>query len=568
MFFVSNFVVYSIITSPYSETAIGTLSSSGRGWSINLAGKLWYCNGVDFVKFEKNNGVISMYNVGLPTPVSGAAAKLAGGSLADGVYGVYLSYARKNTSGQYLYSYPYSLGNVTTSAGDLSVQITGITPSADPQVTHNVIWMTDADGAVPYYYGEVLAATTTITVTSAANRLGSVRMDVNAASNAPLSIVPDGLFAFDDKIYVWDENTSTVYWSLKTDVNTFDLERFPAANFRTLSATIDSMFSVGDDLFFNHINNGVTKAPAGDMTSVFKRVERRFWFLPLKTDAGRSYSVPYKGIVWGLTNDGFRYFDGQIFSDDLSFHVKPDIDKIIAGASSTYMPAAIAFRRSGKRTELRLSYRDIGVSYTNNNSQLVFNLDFFVDPIASSKTWEFWENGFCEYVIYGGAIFGTQSVESGNVGGMIVSESGVADNSCYAPNGTKISTLTAKQLYVLTRTHIDRLDAITIWGPIYTLATSSANISGNIIIFDANNTKIPFIFTGVNPTLATMTATVGLVIPFVMTGQYPQGGKSKTPINCRGNSVAIEITQTSTDDQLFIYSLQLPRAQQVLHDQT
>lgn len=548
-----------------TELGAGLITSDTECYAVNAGGKLWIVNGTDFIKVESST-IAYRVQIAAPAGVTGVVTD-AGGSLSAGVYGCYCAYARKNSAGQYLYSLPFSIGNKTCAGGSSLITFT-VPTSSDPQVTHKVIFMTDAGGAVPYYYGEVTNATATIVISSAATRNSFVLMSTVSAANQILPITPSGIFTYDDKLFVWDINERTVYWSLKTDVNSLDMERFLAENFRTLSYTVNAMFSVGVDLFFNHLGNGVSRAVSGDMSSVIKRTQRGFWFLDCKTPEGKSNVVFYKGIVFGLTNDGFRYFDGEQFSDDLSFHIKPDVDIIYAGINTTYLPCAIVYRRTNKRTEYRFSYRNTDYGSGCNNDQRIFNLDFYFDPNGSRKTWECWETGFNGMAIVSGNFYGGQSVSDG---AQIVRESGVSDINCYDRTGTFNTSIFVKQLYLFSKTLIDALDAELIGGPPYALATSGGTINGNLVFFDRDNARYPFTIIGISPAKAILpseSSGLGLELPFVMNPQYPMMTCDPVAFSARGNSVAVEISQVEDDPEFFIYKLQLPRAKEVRNNLT
>ena len=294
---VSNFHVYAVTLSTGAITDLYTLSGDGVCWAVNAVGKLWIVNGTDFVKVENN---LAAYPVMLPAPTGTSAAAKAGGSLAAGVYGCYVSYARLDADGFYLYSFPKSLGNVTLAAGNLTVTF-AVPASADAQVTHKVVWMTDANGVVPVYYGEVTNATLTFDITSSANRDGELFMSTEAAANEPLPIHPDGIWIADNKLFVWKTGAKSLYWSLSTDVNPFNLECFPTENFRTFPYTISSLFNIDVDMYINSVGNGIVKIANSDMTTLAKRVVFDKWILPTKTAQGRSYVVFEKGIAFCLS---------------------------------------------------------------------------------------------------------------------------------------------------------------------------------------------------------------------------------------------------------------------------
>jgi hypothetical protein len=559
--------VYTVNTTSGALTEIYTLAGANECYGVNLGGKFWLVNGTDFIKIEKSGATISAYRVQIAAPASGTAAIAAGGSLPVGVYGVYIAYVRKNSDGYYLYSLPHSLGDVTAAAGNLTIALSSLPVSSDPQVTHKVIFVTEAGGTVYYYAGEVANATTTATVAASATINKLIFMNTVSAANQILPITPDGIQAFDDKLIVWDYATRTVYWSLKTDINPFELERFLPANFRTLSKPIHAVFAIGEDLCFNHNGHGISKAISGDMTSIIKFVVAGLWFIDAKTPQGRSNVDFYKGIAWGFTNNGFRYFDGTNISDDLGFHIKPDVNAVYQGVSSTFIPSAIVNVRAGKRTEFRFSYRNLSNGQLMNNTQLVFNLDFFTDPNYGIKTWELWENGFTGSTLIDGKLYVTQSVSG--TGTQICTELGVSDLNCFDYTGTFVTTKKLKTVYILSRTEIDDLDAIAIFGRIDLLATWSGTLSGNMILFDRNNSKYPFAFvntpsgTGILPSES---SGLGLELPFIMAPLYPQAITQNMPFDARGNSLAIEFSQTEDDPDFFLYRIQNLRAKQIKHN--
>ena len=368
---ISNGKVYNIDVSAETKTEIGDMAGTGDVQAVNAVGFLWMVNGTSFVKVEPD---LSVTPAQIAAPTGTSAALFAGGTLPDGVYGCYVSYARKDAFGRYHYSLPYSLGNVTLGGGNNTVRFT-VPDSTDSQVTNKVFWMTDAGGATPYYYGETDNSTSPYDITSNANRSTSIRMDTNAASNEILPITPNGIFHFDDRLIVW--STDTFYYSMKTDINPLNIARFFPENTRTVSVVISSMFSVGVNAFINSVGNGIFIVPNADYTAVIKNINRRLWFNQVNTKGGRKYCVDYNGLVWGYTNDGIRNFNGSFFSGDLSQHIKPDIEKINKGVNVDHIPALVIYRREGLRTELRISYRNLDNATTINNEQLIFNIDSY-----------------------------------------------------------------------------------------------------------------------------------------------------------------------------------------------
>lgn len=540
---------------------IGTITGTGECYGINAGGKFWLVNGTSFVKIEND---LSVYRVQIVAPATASMAAIAG-SLPEGAYEVYAAYARVDSAGRFLYSLPFSLGTHTVGTSE-GIRVT-IPDSADPQVTHKVVFMTEADGAVPYYFGKVTNATAYIDIINQDDENSTILLSTVSESNQILPITPDAIYTFDDRIYVWDINTQTIYWSLKTDINPFDLERFLPENFRTLAHSINAVFSVGENLYFNHLGNGVSVATGGDMSSVIKRVQKDLWFLDCRTPEGKSNVCHHKGLAIGLTNDGFRFFNGTEFSEDLSFHIKPDIDTVYRGVSGT-LPCAIVNRRRGKRTEYRFSYRNQSYSSPENNDQKVFNLDFYFDPVQSKKTWECWENGFHSMVIYNSSWYG---IQNGVSDAQVVYEDRTADINCYDRNGNFNSTRFLKQWYIDSRTFIDDLDGIDVWGQVYALANGISNIAGNISLLDTNMSKFAFTVQTVQPTTAILpseSSGQGLPLPFILAPQYPVSSTDPMPFACKSNTVSIELSQVADDPDFFLYRLELPRVQQIKHNLT
>jgi hypothetical protein len=562
---VSDGKVWSVDLTLKTKTEIGLMAGTGRCYAVNAIGKLWICNGTSFVKVESN---LSVYRVQILAPTTGATSAQAGGTLPDGVYGVYLTYARYDSStGLYLYSLPQSLGNVTLGGGNNTVQVT-LTGSSDAQVNRVIVFMTDAGGSVPYFYKEANTPVTTINITSNSARNSLIKLAIESAPNQVLPEVPNGIFLFDDALFVWVAGGKKVYWSMKADVNPFELERFPAENVRGMALSINSIFTNGTDLFFNSISRGITVAYSGDMASVIKKVNAPFWFLDCSVDGGRSSVVIHKGLAFGLTNDGFRFFNGVDFSEDVSFHIKPDIDRVYVNSLSV-IPSATIYRRSGKRTEYRFSYNNYNYGAGRCNDQFVFNLDFYFDPNESKKTWEWWENGF-DFVTDKNGVF--VALQNGDSGSCVITEDGVSDVNCYDRIGV-LHTVTAnkKQRYFKTRMHVDELDSICVWGPLHILATSGGEITGNVILHDQNDTRYPIgIILASVGTVALPSEASGLEVPlpFDLGPEYPVTPSVVMPFSCRSKAIAIEIQQTDDDSEFMIYKMQLPRINQVKNNLT
>ena len=149
-------------------------------------------------------------------------------------------------------------------------------------------------------------------------------------------------------------------------------------------------------------------------------------------------------------------------------------------------------------------------------------------------------------------------------------ENGTADILCYDVKGTWLTAKKTKAIYILTRTVIDRLDAISFWGTIYAMATSQSDMTGNMIIFDAAGSIFPFTITGSMAGTAILPADGegSLPLPFVMGADFPVGTAEPIAFAAHGNSVALEINQDADDPTFFLYSLQLPKIKEIINNLT
>jgi hypothetical protein len=551
--------IYQIDAAAGEKTVLGTLVSDNECYAVNAAGKLWIVNGEDFVKIEDD---LSVSRVQIEAPVNATMNNwAAGGTLPEGARDVYVAYARV-VDGQYLHSLPQLIGTITLATGNQTVSIQ-CAASADPQVTHVVVFMTDAAGVVPYFFGAFANDGSEIVIVDESQRNEFILMNTVSAANQALPITPSGIFTFNDRLFVWDINKNTLFWSLKTDVNAFDLERFLPENFRVVSHSINSVFSIGENLYINSIGNGVSVIVNGDMSSVIKHIDRAHWFLDVKTPEGKSNVINHRGSVFGLTNDGFRFYNGgntvenytENFSDDVSFHIKPDVNMIYTTAGNC-LPSAIVNRRSGKRTEYRFSFCNLEYGNASNNDQLIFNLDFYFASAGKTRTWERWENGFMQQCVINNTWFGVQTGADGQ--SQIVRESGTADINCYDRTGTFQTVLFLKQFYVNSRTFLNAIDGVTIWGPPYAFATCAVAITGRLVMFDVSNTKYAFTI----PATPEIGAPLPAELPFVMLPQYPVNSSDPVAFGCRSNTIALELSQVADDPSLFVFQVQLPRAKE------
>lgn len=378
-------------TEANDTTLLYTSDGSREAWFDNYLDKCWICNGFNNVKVEDEDNA---YQIGITPPTGASATAVAGGTLADGDYKVYLCYARKVNGTIVLYSKGLDLGTVTCGSGLSSIEITSIPTSSDGQVTDVVAFCTDAGGTTYYYYGEVTNGTSQLNVSDATNRnAATIYATVAGDNNVPTAF--DYIKAFDNRI--WGSKSNVLYYSLQAG-NVYDLERFEALALITYPFEINGIYSLGEHLYVS-TPNGMIRQPYGDVAARFEQKDTRFYFKYPRTVA------EYRGLLIGLTQDGVRAFDGERFSDDLTRDIKDGIERAYQGYREQYRPCGLVYRRD-HRTEYHLCVRDLSFQQTFdvqtfdplvphknlNNVRWVLNLDRLV--IEGGKIirapWEKW----------------------------------------------------------------------------------------------------------------------------------------------------------------------------------
>ena len=182
-----------------------------------------------------------------------------------------------------------------------------------------------------------------------------------------------------------------------------------------------------------------------------------------------------------------------------------------------------------------------------------------------TKTWEVWDSGFCHFAQIGEDIYGAQKKTDD---GVICRELGVADENSYNKKGVFLTKRTPRHLYLFTRTHTENLDSISVWGALYALGTATGDITGNYVLFDAGNKKVPFTIQGPGADLLILNPGGGLVLPFVIGGEYPTLSANKMPYDAKSMSIALELSYTKDDPDFRLYNLILPRAVELKHNIT
>jgi hypothetical protein len=375
--------LYEINTSNGAITEIYNAGGTGEFWGATQWGRFYAANGTSVFKVEGSTA----YQVGITPPAAGSAASAAGGSLGDGVYQVYIGYARKVGGLNVLYSQGYSLGSVTLGTGNNTIAITGFLNSADPQVNNKVVWMTNAGGTTFYFYYETDDnATTAFSVASDAAYENAITYNQFALpSGLPPALT--GLIIADNRIIGYIGNI--VYYSMKSQ-NGYDIERFPTLNKIEYPFKIIGLFTIGQFLYINTANNGIIIQSLNDLGARFEQYEFKTSFKYMRT------VVDWNGGKIGLTARGLQFFDGQKFTQfDYSFNIRPVIQSMFVTADDNFQPVGCIINREN-RVEYHLSFRNTVVGSTNSNRTYVLNLSqtYYQDNVNFKTPWEILGRGF------------------------------------------------------------------------------------------------------------------------------------------------------------------------------
>jgi hypothetical protein len=388
--------VYSVNTTTGVATElIDTGGLQDRASFAESHSRLYIACGGSFVKVE---GATVAYKVGIEVPaVAPTTAVVAGGSLAIGTWKVYCGYAREILSLNVLYGIPNACADVTLTAGNQTIRISSFANSADAQVTNKVVFMIAPSGTVAYLYYQTHNNTaTTFDITTDTHDVTQI-LDVVAAQNNTRHNV-QGVFFFGKKLFC--SYGKTLYWSIKSDLNPFDHERFLNDAFRLFPFNISfrGIFGLGENQYVN-TSNGIFKCPYGEPNYEYEQVTQdEYWY---EMDTVKEYG----GILLGVTNLGLKYFDGsKFFSYDFSIPVRREFNNIYNNSGSI-KPCAYIYSRSHEmnfidssisRTEYHLSYNNSKNGLVRNQKRLVLNLDR-IQMLPNHQViapWEIWTNGF------------------------------------------------------------------------------------------------------------------------------------------------------------------------------
>jgi hypothetical protein len=534
---VSNGHIYSVNKANGTITDLGAYTGSGEAYGVNALDKYFVANGTNVYKVEGTN----IYMVGIAAPTGASASASGTGTLAAGTYRVYVSYARKVSGVLSLYSKPMDLGNVTVS-GTQAISIT-CPNSSDAQVTDKIVWLLEPNSSATYfYYDNTDNTTTTFSVASDSAKNINIVMEVESLPNG-LPTAFTGIVYFDGYLIGWLGNT--IYWSVQSGT-VYDLERFPSRNNRTFPHKIISLFSCNGSFFVN-TTGGIYALPNGDLTAKAELVQKNLRFLSPRLHK------EFKGVVWGLTNDGVRYFDGSNFSIDLSKDIKPDIDTITM--SDNYLPCIEIFRREGKRTELHLSWRDITISTNCNNRTSILNIDSIVieSEEVYKAAWEEWEGGFNYAAIdYSGNMYRCQNRY--DLGATIFTEAAANKNDRYIYNkvGTFLTDATDKIVLVEFKAKCLDIFAMHIVDGAHIIAQSSFDSKVYLGILDNSGY--------LHPETALKSGGTQLTLPFVFPATFGANNPNSQKVRFApktGKLVFIKFEQTANDNLFNVFEIVL-----------
>ena len=532
--------LYKINTSTGAETQLYDFGSSGEAYFTNYLGICFVCNGSKLIKYDGTNA----YQCGIAAPTAGNAAAISGGSLSAGVYQIYIGYARKVSGSNVLYGSGYSLGSVTLSGANLSIEISNFSNSSDPQVTNKIVWMTDADGATFYYYYESNNILTTFQITSDSTKDSTRQYDVLAAYNF-VPVNPQYVFVYDNRL--WYTSSDSAYFSLQAGT-IYDLEKFDTGadgNVLKFPYQISGGFAIGQYLCFNS-TNGIIIIPNGDISQRYDIRGYPYYFKYFRT------VDIWNNLAIGLTNDGIRIFDGVSFSNvNISRDIKVEINRCYTSTNDIFIPCGKVIRNADNdRTEYVLSFLDSNVSGYCNNRTWVLDLDSLnIDsPDNYNTQWEQWQNGFSYITNFkNGTIYCMQSKPSeSNI--IKFSNDSTADKWIFNENGVWVSDSTNRKLQIKTKERIPDLLGYCRWMYLHMYGLATSDLTFKVSIGDdytRNNTK-----TFVHASAAQPLYDVDLFDVAVFGENTAVKNRKALHKAMKGNSVFIEIEQTADDTEL------------------
>lgn len=434
LYAVSGGYISSVSTSDGSLTSKYNMGAATKeSWSCDAYGKKWVCNGNSTVKIEGTTA----YQVGISAPTGASVAASSGTGLPDGVYSIYVSYARGA-----LYSQGQSLGNVTLGSGNNRITVT-FPNSSDPQVNNKIVWIKSPGESFHYYFYDTGNNTTTsVVISSTSEKDISKVYEVDAADNGK---PPAITFIYSFASRLWGIVDNYIWYSDQGEFSDVDVEKWRAANFRRTQYKLTGIFSVGQNLYFNS-DNGILLLPNGDINETLYLIETRWYFKYMRT-----VSAWNNGVV-GVTNDGVRLFDGSQFSSfDMAYPIRSKLVTMYLSPNDL-QPCGYVYRRA-HRDEYHLMWCDQITSATNNNVHAVLNLSSVIwqDSNVYQLSWEFQPiSGNYAVVTSGNNVYIGQSHATASK--VYKEDSSTTKNiHCYNSSGVLITTSTETMSKLRTR---------------------------------------------------------------------------------------------------------------------
>jgi hypothetical protein len=427
-------------------TPLYDLTGDNEAYGASSHGTFYCLNGVGMCKVESSTA----YRVGIvaPTGVT-AAAQTSGGSLADGTYQIYVSYARRVSGSDVLYSKGQLVTSVTITGGggSGSIDIANFANSADIQVGNKIVWMTYADDSTFYKWYETTNNTTTsFTITSATPTDSAIVYSKYAAFN-DVPIAMTAIFAFDKRLFGFVNNK--LYYSQK-GYTKYDLEVWPANNFNEYPYKITGLFACAGHLCLNTEQNGVMIVPYADVNAKYEHIETKVSFRYMKT------VDDWNGDKIGMTSDRVGVFDRETlkFRDwDYGYNIRPVLDRVWNNSNADHLPCGAVHRRNN-RLEYLLSVMDTNVNSTNNNRTYALNLSrtVYYDVDNNKTPWEIVGRGANHISVdtSNTLFFGQSYTDSSTIYKENLTAS--TEIGLYKDNGLYLDVLTNMQVYAISKT--------------------------------------------------------------------------------------------------------------------
>lgn len=505
-----------------------------EGWATDSHGKKWICNGNKTVKIEGTTA----YQVGITAPSGITAAAAAGAGLPDGTYYIYVSYARKVSGANKLYSSGQLVAAVTLGSGNNQIAFT-FANSSDAQVNNKVVWLKSPSEAVHYFFYETDNNTTTsFTITGTTAKNTSVIYEYAAMDNG----VPPAItyiYAFAGRL--WGIINNIIYYSDIGDFSEYSLEIWRASNYQITPHKLTGIFSVGQNLYFNS-EDGILLLPSGDINQMLYLIESRWHFEYMRTVAA------WNGGVIGVTNQGVRLFDGQQFTSfDFAYPIRSNLIKLYNSAAN-FQPCGFVYRRNF-RDEYHLMWQDTTYSATTNNIHAVLNLSsaYWQESNNYNLAWEFQliSGNYAAVSAVDNTLFVGQSHETAS---KVYKEDSTYAQCSYVYNksGTLLGLNVDVESKLRTREFVFDISALMWVKKFYVFAQNDYPFTIHLYAGDnINKFSEPFVIAASGGTTAAFDSAVWDTSIFP--SENAASNKRKLPTDFKCRSLYVTITQTDND---------------------